>query len=322
MTRTNNLRRWAGRLLTFAFLALVAWLIAWRAQSIEWDQVGEALQRYRASTLLVAAGLTALSYALYAGYELLGRAYTRHRMPRRRVVAIAMVSYAFNLNFGAWIGGIGFRYRLYSRNGLAAGLTTRILAMSLATNWLGYLCLAGMAFLLGMLPLPPDWKLGAGATRLLGAGLLLAAIAYLALCGWSRQRSWKVRGTELHLPPLPMALTQASLSIANWLVIGGVMFVLLGARVPFHVVLAVLLVAAVAGVVTHIPAGLGVIEAVFFAFLAGNVPEGQLVAALLAYRATYYLAPLAMALPGYLMLEARARSDRRAHRSHAHHQPL
>ncbi|MBC8058320.1 MAG: UPF0104 family protein, partial [Rhizobiales bacterium] len=37
------------------------------------------------------------------------------------------------------------------------------------------------------------------------------------------------------------------------------------------------------------------LEAVFVALLAHRVPQGELLAALLAYRAIYYLAPLAIA---------------------------
>ncbi|MGJ7583533.1 UPF0104 family protein, partial [Variovorax sp. RHLX14] len=67
------------------------------------------------------------------------------------------------------------------------------------------------------------------------------------------------------------------------------------------------LVAAVAGVITHVPAGLGVLEAVFVALLAHEVPQAKLLGALLAYRGLYYLLPLVVATLGYLVTEARAR---------------
>ena len=56
-------------------------------------------------------------------------------------------------------------------------------------------------------------------------------------------------------------------------------------------VLAVLLLAAVAGAVSHVPGGLGVLEAVFIAALGSQVPRPELLAALLAYRCVYYLLP-------------------------------
>jgi uncharacterized membrane protein YbhN (UPF0104 family) len=68
-----------------------------------------------------------------------------------------------------------------------------------------------------------------------------------------------------------------------------------------------MLLAAVAGVVTHVPANLGVLEAVVMATLGGRLPAHELLAAMLAYRAAYYLLPLALALPAYGLSEAAAR---------------
>jgi glycosyltransferase 2 family protein len=72
----------------------------------------------------------------------------------------------------------------------------------------------------------------------------------------------------------------------------------------------------VAGVITHVPAGLGVLEAVFVALLAHQVAEAQLLAALLAYRGLYYLLPLVVATLAYFATELRARRGRRARIAH------
>jgi uncharacterized membrane protein YbhN (UPF0104 family) len=80
-------------------------------------------------------------------------------------------------------------------------------------------------------------------------------------------------------------------------------------------VLAVLLVGAVAGVITHVPAGLGVLEAVFVALLSDQMPQARLLGALLAYRAIYYLVPLALATLAYVLTEVRAKRRPRPERS-------
>ena len=61
-----------------------------------------------------------------------------------------------------------------------------------------------------------------------------------------------------------------------------------------------------AGVVTHVPANLGVLEAVVVYALGARLPAHELLAAVLAYRAVYYLLPLALALPAYGLSEAAA----------------
>ncbi|MET0542138.1 MAG: UPF0104 family protein, partial [Variovorax sp.] len=64
-------------------------------------------------------------------------------------------------------------------------------------------------------------------------------------------------------------------------------------------------------VITHVPAGLGVLEAVFVALLSHRLPQGEILAGLIGYRALYYLAPLAIATVAYVVMEVRARRARR-----------
>ena len=61
-------------------------------------------------------------------------------------------------------------------------------------------------------------------------------------------------------------------------------YVLLQQKVDFPAVVAVLLTAAIAGVITHVPAGLGVLETVFIALLSHQVDRNELLAALILYR--------------------------------------
>jgi uncharacterized membrane protein YbhN (UPF0104 family) len=101
------------------------------------------------------------------------------------------------------------------------------------------------------------------------------------------------------------------MSCTNWALIGGVIWLLLQQQLPYPQVLAVLLVAAVAGVITHVPAGLGVLEAVFVALLSHQIATDRLLGALLAYRAIYYLLPLCIASAAYFFTEVRVRHRRR-----------
>ncbi|MNN89516.1 Inner membrane protein YbhN [compost metagenome] len=79
-------------------------------------------------------------------------------------------------------------------------------------------------------------------------------------------------------------------------------------------ILGILLISCVAGVITHIPAGLGVLETVFLALLHGQLSQGSLVAALLGYRTLYFLLPLIVAVIAYLILEKRAKAIRQHHK--------
>ena len=295
------------RLLTWAFFIVVVWLIVRQARTIEWSEVLESVRRYNLATLAIALLLAALSHALYSTYDLIGRRITGHRLPAPRVAAIGAISYAFNLNFGSLVGGVAFRYRLYSRSGLDNPTITAVLGISIATNWLGYLLLGGAVALWHPLDLPDDWKIGTTALRVVGVVLTLVPIAYLLMAWKSRRRSWTVRGRELKLPKLRFAALQLAVSTLNWAVIAAVIYTLLERQVDYPSVLGVLLLAAVAGVITHVPAGLGVLEAVFIGLLVPPLQTPALVGVLLTYRALYYLAPLLVALVLFGTVEARGR---------------
>jgi uncharacterized membrane protein YbhN (UPF0104 family) len=289
------------------FLAGIAALLVRHGRGVAWPEVAAALREYRPGQLGLAAGLVALSYGLYGCFELFGRALVGHRLPILRTWAIGAVSYAFNLNLGAVVGGFGMRLRLYTRHGLDAGTTARVIAVGVTTNWLGYLALAGVAFAAGALEVPPGWRIGDAALRGLGVAMTAAFAGVLLACWRAPRRTWTIRGHDLTLPPLRVALAQAAVSILNWLTIAALMYVLLGARIPFGTLVAVMLLAAIAGVLSHVPGGLGVLEAVFLVLLGDRVAPHVLIAALLAYRAVYYLTPLAAAAIAWPVIEASAR---------------
>jgi uncharacterized membrane protein YbhN (UPF0104 family) len=158
--------------------------------------------------------------------------------------------------------------------------------------------------------MPPGWKVSSNALQDVGILLLLLSMGYLAACRYSRRRKWSVRGVDIILPSLRMAILQLALGALNWALMAAVIFTLLPSKLDYPPVLGVLLISAIAGVITHIPAGLGVLEAVFVALLQHEVSRGSLVAGLIAYRAIYFILPLLITVVMYLVVEAKAKSLR------------
>lgn len=308
-------RRWAPHAFAIALLVAVAWLLVDRARKIHWDQVWQSLLQYPVATLLLAVVLATTSQMVYAAYDLLARRYLAHELRPLKVFAVGLVSYAFNLNLGALVGGVAFRWRLYSRLGLDAGDVGRIFALSLVTNWSGYTLLAGVLLATRTLELPPQITLGPELEQVTGIAMLAVVAAYLMLCAGPKRRVLRWRQHRFEMPPEGVAWGQLALSSAHWALTGAVVWVLMPHGLSYGLVLGVLLSAAVAGAMIHVPGGLGVIEAVFVATLSDRVPEHTLVAALLAYRAAFYLLPLAGATVLYFVLEAHARAEARKARA-------
>lgn len=295
--------RWARRGLTLLFFILVPTLLFLLLRNQDWGEVRHALLSYPPSVLLTGVAIAACSFVLFSCYDLLGRRYTGHTLPARKVIPLAFVCYAFNLNLSAWVGGVALRYRLYSRLGLDVPTISRILGLGLVTNWLGYLLVAGSLFACGLPRLPAGLEIGTSGLRLIGVLLVLVAATYLLACAFAKRRSWQVRGQTLTLPGIRLALLQAVMGASNWLLMGCVIFTLLPEKVGYPTLLGILMISSIAGVITHIPAGLGVLETVFITLLQGQYAQGTLLAALIGYRALYFLLPLLVACVVYLVLE-------------------
>jgi uncharacterized membrane protein YbhN (UPF0104 family) len=302
--RTKQAAPWA-----LAVLVLV--LLVRHAGTIEWPAVWGALKQQALGGLAVAAVLALGSHALFSSYDLVGRHETGHKLPVPRTLGTAAVCYAFNLNFGSLVGALAMKLRLYHRAGLRPRTVARIIVLSIVTNWIGYLMLGGLVLMLAPPPMPAKISLMPWALRAIGVAMIGVALAYGAACALRHGREIRVRGHRFALPAPSVAAWQFAVALANWALMGVIVWVLLGQSVPYATALGVLLLAAVAGVATHVPAGLGVIEAVFVACLGAEVATPTLLAALLSYRAVYYLAPLALAAAGYAIAEMSQRAPRR-----------
>ncbi|MFK8256604.1 lysylphosphatidylglycerol synthase domain-containing protein [Erwinia sp. AnSW2-5] len=311
MATSSLLWKRSRKVLTWLFFIAVIALLVVYARQVNWHDVWDVVVNYNRLAIFGSVALVVVSYLTYGLYDLIGRAYCGHKLEKRQVMLVSFICYAFNLTLSTWVGGVAMRYRLYSRLGLDGSTITRIFSLSIATNWLGYVLVAGVVFSAGMVSVPGGWFIGAGTLRITGIALLAFVVVYLALCAFSKKRRWTLKGQTLALPSLRMALIQFVVSSANWLVMGAIIWLLLMQKVDFPQVLGVLLISSIAGVIIHIPAGIGVLEAVFLALLSGEpISHGAIIAALLAYRVLYFIAPLLLALVLYLWLEGRAKSLR------------
>jgi uncharacterized membrane protein YbhN (UPF0104 family) len=302
---------WGKRAFTLFFFIAVPVLLFTLMKNLDWNEVMHALESYKTTTLALGFVIAAGSYLTYCGFDVLARRYTEHKLSVKQIVPVTFVCYAFNLNLSSWVGGIALRYRLYSRLGLDVPTITRILSLSLITNWLGYMLLAGFVFAGDFVDLPEGWKIGDTTLQLIGFVLLAVCFAYFAACRFSKKRTWTVRKQQLVLPSLNQALRQALLGALNWGLMALLIYVLLPEKAFYPAVLGILLISSIAGVIAHIPAGLGVLETVFITLMQHQFSKGQLLAALIGYRVIYFLIPLMLALVVYVVLEKRAKAMRK-----------
>jgi len=297
--------QWAKRLLTLFLFLLVPVLLFFLLKNVDWQEVKQALQEIKPLTLGLGLAVALLSYVTYGSYDLIGRKYSNHTLPVSQVLQVAFVCYAFTLNLSYLVGGFALRFRLYSRLGLDTATITKVFTLSVITNWLGYMVLAGTIFSFRLVDLPEHWKIGTTGLQVVGCILLLIATIYMAGCRFAKRRSWKIFSHEIELPTFRLAMAQLILACVNWSLMALIIWIFLPDKISYFTTLGILLLCAIAGVISHIPAGLGVLEGIFITLLQNQVPKSVVLAALIGYRVCYFLVPLAIATATYFFIENR-----------------
>jgi uncharacterized membrane protein YbhN (UPF0104 family) len=305
MSRARRASRWA---LSAAFFAVVVWLLQGRLRALDPGEIAAALRELSPARVAVAFAVTAAAYAVVATYDRLASRYAGVRLPAARGFAIPFVSYAVNFNLGAIVGGLGFRYRLYSRENVDAQRIAAIAGFSIVTNWCGCLSVLGAMLVIDPSVLRAGWGASPVTTRLLGALAFAPVAAYLAAAA-VRRAPIRIRGVDHPLPRPPVALAQVALASGFWLLVPLVLYALRppGAAIRYPELAVAYALAALGGLVIRVPAGLGVIEGVFLEVFRGAVAPAAVLAMLIAWRAVFLLAPLSVAAVVLAVLEYRTR---------------
>ena len=168
----------------------------------------------------------------------------------------------------------------------------------------------GFALVVDPVGVPFLQAISPSADRLLGVAILLAVGAAIV---WLARGKHEIAmfGWRLPLPSARSALAQIVVGAVDIGTAAAALYVLLPADIaPGFVVFLLLFVAAImAGLVSHAPGGLGVLEAtILFGLGAGQRPDA--VAALIVFRLIYYIIPLGLAGAALLAFEAyRARGS-------------
>lgn len=271
-------------------LALAGYLIQRALQEYDLDEIMASLRLISADHLLAGAAFAAGSYLALTGFDTLAVRYTGGRLPYRKIafVSFTSLSIGHTLGFAAFSTG-AVRYRMYTAWGLSPGDVARIILFCGVTVGLGL----GMLAAIGALGTP---RIAIEALRLpppvvtaIGVLLLAAILAYLVAAALISRREITIWRFRLPLPPLKLAIGQVVVGTINFLCVSAVLhqMLLASSDIGFFSVAAIYALALTAALITHVPGGLGVIEAVVLSI----VPQAEVVGALVAFRVIYFLIP-------------------------------
>ncbi len=207
------------------------------------------------------------------------------------------MGYAIGHNVGLnTLSGGAVRYRAYTALGLGAKQIATIIAFGSVTFLLGAGLLLGLSLVTQAGMSGSVLHVHASLAMLAGGVLLAAVAAYLWLV-CTRHEPLRFRRMVIPVPKPRIAFAQIAVACADLLCAACVLYVLLPqqAVISFGAFAGIYLIAIAAGVISNVPGGIGVFEAVLLVLLQ-SVSKDSLLGALVAYRAIYYFAPFAVAL--------------------------
>ncbi|MTH65564.1 bifunctional lysylphosphatidylglycerol flippase/synthetase MprF [Paracoccus shanxieyensis] len=240
---------------------------------------------------------TVAGYLFLAGYDWSALRHIGKPLPLPVAMTGGLMAYAFGNTIGlSAISGAAVRWRVYSGLGLdgydiAAISTFTAASFGVGASLLGFSALALHPGALGpILPLPH------GTIRLLAiAAVLIVTLPML----WASitQRELPIGRFRLRAPTPGILAAQIVICSGDIVFSALTLYVLLPVTdFGFPTFLVVFSAAMMAGVLSHVPGGVGVFESVIIAAMPAGTPIDKVAAGLLLFRMIYYLAPFTLAL--------------------------
>ena len=292
-----RLGKWWTGIIALAAICLAGYLLYRNLSQYSFGELVASVESVPLYRLFAAMGFAAGSYLCLTGFDYLALIYVNKRLPYPKVALASFVSLSLGHNIGLSPFSSGaIRYRYYSRWGLGPDKVSKLVLFCGVTVGLGLAALGGAALLF-------QPKLSSSLTGLstpiviaLGIACEAAIVIYLCLAAFLR-RSIHIRGYELAMPHLGIAVAQVLVGSLDFAFVGACLHQALSAlaNLSYVSVTSAFVIANTAALFTHVPGGLGVIESVVMYLLPGQ----RLIGGLLVFRFVYFLLPLGL---GGLML--------------------
>jgi len=284
--------------ISLLILAVAAATLYLLLREIDFGKVAAALAAQSSKKIAVAGAFVIAGYVTLTFYDVFAlRTIGRHEVPYSIAALASFASSTIGHSLGAAVltGGL-IRLRIYSVWGLSVRDVAKIAVVTGMTFWLGNALLLGGAAVYAPQAAAAVDHLPSWLNRAIGAAGLFGIVCYLLWLA-ARPRALGRSDWRIVLPNPRLTLVQIGIGSLDLCFVTLAMYALLPASpsVGFASVLVAFLTASILGTVSHAPGGLGVIEATMLVGLAQFQRE-ELLAALLTFRALYFVLPLLLAI--------------------------
>ena len=291
-----RLRPWLFAIVGLALTAMVGVALRRLLAEVRYADVMTAMGATPARDIWGAILATAFSYLALTRYDASALRYVGAKVGDSTVLLTSFVAYALSntIGLGPLSGGV-VRMRLYSAAGVEPPQIARVIVFNAAAFGLGMLFFGAVGLLWGAHDIARLLHTHGWVLRIAAASMLLVLIGFIWLCErrptLSLGRVWKMQ-----LPPAGLAIRQLAISAVELAASGLVLWLLLPPNhIPLAVFLAFYAIAITAGIVSHVPGGVGVFETVMLLVAGNDMPRDAMLGALLLNRGIYYVLPLVVA---------------------------
>lgn len=310
--RRHRIKAVVGTAVSVVVAALALYVLYRTFQRISFADVLANVRAVPRERLLLAACCAAAAFATLAAYEIAVVRYVKHCIGRAKPVITALIAFPLGHALGQTVlSGGALRYRMYT----PAGFTAMEVGATVLLCGMPYVLAFGLLFDLALVfaadSLAPLFRVPAGWLLALGCLGLVKDAAYVVFV-YRRRAPIRLGGWAVNLPTPRMTALQVVVGVVDIGLIASVLYLLLppSAGIAFLPFVAVYLASVVVGVLSHVPAGLGVLESMLLLLLP-HVPPDELLAAVLLYRVIYEIVPLLGALLLWGAFELTARDGAR-----------
>lgn len=288
-------------LIAVAAIGLATFLLYRTLSRYSMDELIAAVAAIPVTHLAAAAGFAAGSYICLSGFDYLALRYVGRPLPYYKAAWASFTSLSLGHNIGlAFLSSGAVRYRFYARWGLSAEQVAKVIVFCGTTVGIGLMVLGGAALLLRSSLAVEITGLSRLIVTVLGIACLALPALYLVLAAFVR-RSLRIRRWSLEMPSLRLAIGQVVIGSVNFACVAACLHQALAAvtDVAYGGVASVYVIANTTALISHVPGGLGVIESVVMYLLPGQ----DLIGPLLVFRFVYFLIPLCIGIPVFLVTE-------------------
>lgn len=259
-----------------------------------WERLTETSWEAIGISLFCTAG----AYLVLTIYDSTAFEYIRRPMAFTRIMYVSFIAYAFSHNIGVGaVSGGSIRYRFYSRWGVSTYDIATVIIFGGMAYVLGIIAVAGLIILVNAEHLAAVIDVPLLAAQSIGVVATLVGSFYLI---WSiiGRPAFTLKGRRFKPPPISIGLKQVATACLEWGFASAALYFLLpdDVAISYWHFVGIYVIGYVAGMMSQAPGGIGVFEAALLLMLPETAPKEAVLAAILAYRALYFLLPFVIAL--------------------------